>query len=59
MTYLDALRKIVRPSDVLDVLKTACPNDTEVDGVVKCTYMKDCLDCWNREMPKEEDHDVS
>ena len=61
MTYLEALRmalmKIVRSTDVMDVVKYACPKDTEGVGVGECGNM-DCLDCWNREMPeppKEED----
>lgn len=56
MTYLEALMKVVRPTDVIDILKLTCPKDTEVAGVTKCTYM-DCAYCWDREMPKEEDHD--
>lgn len=59
MTYLEALRKIMRPTDVMDVIKHTCPKDTEVDGARECKDLE-CIVCWEREMPKppkEEDHD--
>lgn len=53
MTYLEALRKVLFSTDVERVMYNYCPADV---GNGNCPA-KSCQDCWNREMPKEEDHD--
>lgn len=52
MTYREALLRILTDEDVKDILRDFCPR-TEPENCA----LTGCIECWNREMPKEEDND--